>query len=146
MQIIIRSMKATDAEAVTRLSNQLGYSISIEATLVNIKTLLSLSDNYCLVAIDDSIVVGWVHAFLAHRIESNSFVEIGGLVMDENYRGKGIGRQLIQGIEDWALTKDVPTLRVRSNTKRAAAHRFYAQLQFVVNKQQLVFEKHLHKM
>ena len=139
-------MEAPDAEAVTRLSNQMGYSISIEATLVNIKTLLSLSDNYCLVAMNDSIVVGWAHAFLAHRIESNAFVEIGGLVIDENYRGRGLGRQLIQRIEDWALTKYVPTLRVRSNTKRVDAHAFYTQLHFDVDKEQTVFEKHLHRM
>ncbi len=36
MQIIIRLVEGADAEAITRLLNQLGYSISVEATLVNI--------------------------------------------------------------------------------------------------------------
>lgn len=45
-------------------------------------------------------VVGWVHVHLYPLLESDLMTEIGGLVVDEQCRGKGIGRELIQRTEE----------------------------------------------
>ncbi len=37
----------------------------------------------------DKNVIGWIHVFIAVRIESETFAEIGGLVVNENIRGYG---------------------------------------------------------
>lgn len=143
MQILIRRMMLSDAEAINNLSQQLGYPLSIEETLANLQKLLSSNDDCCLVAVNDSLVVGWIHAFVAHRIESHRFAEIGGLVVDESCRSKGIGTRLVKEVEQWCLQKGLFTLRVRSNAKRNEAHRFYTNLRFETAKEQTVFERPL---
>jgi GNAT superfamily N-acetyltransferase len=95
------------------------------------------------VAFHQKKIVGWIHVFQTTRLESGSFCEIGGLVVDDQYRRKGIGKLLIQHIKPWCLSKGNPALRVRCNTKRKEAHEFYFQLGFNENKEQKVFEINL---
>lgn len=129
-----------DAEAITALSHQLGYSISLSETTANIEKVVSSKDNCIYTALCDGNTAGWIHAFIAIRIETAPFVEIGGLVVDENYRGEGVGKALIAEVKNWCLEKNINTLRVRCNTKRLEAHKFYAALGFQQNKEQKVFE------
>jgi GNAT superfamily N-acetyltransferase len=133
-------MLVADAEAVTVLSPQLGYSVSSSQTVAHIKQVLSLQDDCILVASDDAKIIGWVHAFKAIRIETPPFIEIAGLVVDEAYRGKGIGKVLIEKIKIWSGEKNIFTIRIRCNTKRLKAHKFYTDLGFQQSKEQKVFE------
>ena len=85
-------------------------------------------------------VVGWIHVFYSLRLESHSFCEIGGLVVHEDYRGRGIGSMLVGSVKDWCISLDCPTLKVRSNILRVPAHQFYKNLGFQEKKQQKIFE------
>ena len=88
-------------------------------------------------------VRGWTHVFVGHRIESDPFAEIGGLVVDEHHRNRGIGRSLLEEAEKWAAASGVSTLRVRSNMIRRDAHRFYERAGYSCIKTQGVFDKNL---
>jgi predicted N-acetyltransferase YhbS len=92
MEIQVRQMTEEDAPAVQKLSEQLGYVFSITEIKNNIKEVVSMKDHLAFVALYDGKIVGWIHAFKALFLESNAFIEIGGLVVDENYRSKGIGK------------------------------------------------------
>jgi len=145
MQFNVRSVSVEDAQAVNQLSQQLGYSISLTGTVVNIRQLLSSKEHCCFVAVHDLTVIGWVHGFIAYRIESNPFAEIGGLVVDENFRGKGIGKTLADRVKEWSLEQGIAALRLRCNVKRKEAHVFYNKVGFEVTKEQKVFEMPLGK-
>jgi GNAT superfamily N-acetyltransferase len=139
--IQIRPITENDAIAITALSKQLGYSLSPEETLDNISKVLFDKDHAAFIACIDSIAVGWIHVFKAMRIESKPFIEIGGLVIDENYRKQGIGKLLVNKAREWAKEKRIDKLRVRCNRKRTEAHQFYLALGFIESKEQKVFEQ-----
>jgi len=141
MKFIVRKAVAEDAEDITGLSNQLGYSLSTADTLQNLKTIRENKNEIVLVATHEEKIVGWIHAFLATRVESGSFCEIGGLVTDIQHRRMGIGKLLIEHIISWCSTKGFAVVRVRCNIKRTEAHDFYSKLGFSENKQQKIFEK-----
>ena len=141
MEIIIRVAEINDAEPVVNLSFQLGYEITKEKTEHQLEELLSNKDNCVFVAVDGGEIIGWIHGFYSIRLESASFVEIGGLVIDEKKRGKGIGKKLIGKVIEWAVTKKCDKLRVRSNTIRKETHAFYKHNGFNERKEQKVFEK-----
>jgi GNAT superfamily N-acetyltransferase len=61
----------------------------------------------------------------AHSLLVDPVVEIAALVVDETCRSQGIGSALVKRSEEWASSKGYKTMRVRSNIKREAAHRFY---------------------
>jgi GNAT superfamily N-acetyltransferase len=66
---------------------------------------------------------------------------IGGLVVREDMRGQGVGRRLCVEVEEWARSKSVALVRVRSQIKREDAHRFYLRDGYRKVKTSLVFEK-----
>jgi GNAT superfamily N-acetyltransferase len=88
-------------------------------------------------------VVGWIHVFAAHRLESGPFAEIGGLVVGEEARGRGVGKRLLAAARSWAFERGIRELRVRSNVLRERAHRFYEREGFARSKEQAVFVQSL---
>jgi GNAT superfamily N-acetyltransferase len=142
MKFFVREAAPKDADDIARLSNQLGYPIAASATLQNLETILKNKNEIVLVAVHGEKVIGWIHSFQTTRLESGSFCEIGGLVIDDQYRRMGAGKLLIEHIKPWCVAK-ASSLRVRSNIKRTEAHEFYLQTGFSENKQQKVFEINL---
>lgn len=136
----IREILEKDAKSVATLSTQLGYKSDIKQTSARIKRINNSNENCAFVALIDGNVVGWIHGFYTLRIESDPFVEIGGLIVDENYRNLKIGRHLIENVNIWAKKHQVKKLKVRCNIKRTESHRFYEQIGFEENKRQIAFE------
>jgi GNAT superfamily N-acetyltransferase len=140
MEIVIRDMSEHDAAAINALSAQLGYSITIEQTLANIKSVLRTTGHGAFVAMYENDVIGWIGMAQAVQIESAPFCEIRGLIVDEKYRGKGIGKLLIEKAKQWSKATGNKTLRLRTNVIRKETHLFYQHLGFKEIKEQKVFE------
>jgi GNAT superfamily N-acetyltransferase len=140
MEIRINKLTIKHAQDVQRLSGQLGYPMSMPDIEANIAEVITTKDHIAFVALENEKAIGWIHAFKGLFLESRPFIEIGGLVVDEEHRGKGVGKELVQKIREWCLEKGFDTLRVRSNTKRNEAHRFYLNLGFTEMKEQKVFQ------
>ena len=140
MEIFIRSIKEQDAEAVNALSIQLGYAMPIEQTLANIRLVLGTNGHNAFVAAHEGKIIGWIGVAEALQIESAPFCEIRGLIVDETYRGHGIGKLLIDKVKEWSRGTGNKTLRLRCNMIRTGAHLFYQHLGFKEVKEQKVFE------
>ena len=141
---IIRPATLDDAPFIAELSAQLGYPGSMGQSATRLETLTQARDHVVMVAcLEDGSVVGWIHVFLALRVESHVFAELGGFVVDEQHRGRGFGRFLLAAAEEWVLERDVSRLRVRPRSQRAAAHSFYRRRGFTLTKEQHVFDKEL---
>jgi len=139
----IRAITEKDAESVAGLSTQLGYESNIEQTLFRIRQINNSNENCAYVAVFENKTVGWIHGFYTLRIESDPFIEIGGLVVDAAYRNLKIGKKLIDSVKLWAKQHQVKKLKVRCNTKRIESHQFYARVGFKENKRQIAFEMDL---
>jgi GNAT superfamily N-acetyltransferase len=140
MEITAREIILTDSTAVTALTNQLGYLLSEEEVRRNMELVINSTAHSAFVAVHDQRVVGWIGVSQAIMIEFNPFCEINGLVVDEAFRGKGVGKILIEQAKQWTRTKENLTLRVRCNVKRKEAHLFYQKLGFKESKEQKVFD------
>ncbi len=143
MNISVRVATIKDAEFITELTHQLGYETTREKTQQRLSEILNNNENCFFVAVDDTLVVGWIHGFYSIRVESESFVEIGGLVIDKNHRKKGIGKMLMEKVCIWSSLKKCDNIRVRSNTIRKESHQFYKNIDFIEIKEQKVFGKQL---
>lgn len=138
--VALREISVDDAAQISSLSFQLGYKINIADTVSQIQNVMSHPDHCAFVIADNERILGWIHAFKTLKIESKSSIEIGGLVVDENHRGRGIGRRLVERVKEWSKESDIPVLRVRTSIKRNDAHTFYNSLGFSESKEQKVFE------
>jgi GNAT superfamily N-acetyltransferase len=86
-------------------------------------------------------VVGWVHVHLYLLLVDDLEAEIGGLVVDADLRGQGVGAQLMAAAEAWARENGCQSVYLRSNTLRTEAHAFYRHLGYSLIKSQYAFRK-----
>jgi GNAT superfamily N-acetyltransferase len=140
MEIIIRNISEEDAEAVNQLSTQLGYAMPVKQTLANIRSVLETRGHSAFVALHETEVVGWIGVAQALQIESAPFSEIRGVIVDERFRGHGVGKLLIEKVKQWSKEAGNKTLRLRCNIIRKEAHVFYKHIGFREIKEQKVFE------
>jgi GNAT superfamily N-acetyltransferase len=137
----VRQILATDAAAAARLCEELGYPASISAIEQRISTLADRQDSAVYVACLDSKVVGWIGLSIVHHLQSDPYVEIGGLVVASEIRSQGIGSVLLSFAEKWAASHGINTVVVRSRVSRERAHLFYERAGYTRVKTSLVFHK-----
>jgi len=138
----IRDISADDAPQVAKLSRELGYSVDGDLIAKQLTSICADSNHFAFVAISESEIIGYIHGFLAIRLTTSPFAEIGALVVSENHRSKGIGTMLVRHLEE--QMSHCESIRVRCNVKRELAHRFYEKLSFNELKEQKVFERKLN--
>ncbi len=143
----IRQAKLNDASHLGKLSNQLGYPTSTRQSVKRLKFLLASKENVIFVSyIPDGKITGWIHAFLAHRLESDPFAEISGFVVDGAYRGSGAGKKLLSAVEKWVCNHNIFKLRIRSHIARKESHVVFDHLGFIKTKDQFVFDKKIKQL
>ena len=143
-EVTIRTAKSADAPALADLSTQLGYPTSASAAGSRLTGILDSGGHAVFAAcLPDGTVVGWAHVFMARRVESDAFAELGGFVVAEGYRRRGIGERLLAATEEWAARQGATKLRVRTRTGRDDAIAFYGHWGFQGTKEQSVLDKPL---
>ena len=143
-KIFFRKADTGDEEALAILCGELGYPSTAKEIIKRLNHFLDREEHFVLLATNDiDMPVGWIHAFISHRVESDAFAEIGGMVVSEEHRNMRIGKQLLEKAEQWAKSQKVSVIRVRSNIIRERAHDFYELSGYKRSKTSHVFLKTL---
>jgi GNAT superfamily N-acetyltransferase len=131
-----------DAEQIAILSGQLGYPTKTAAMDVRLGDLLALDNHAIIVADGDADRLdGWVHVYMRSLVMLDRHGELGGLVVAEGARGRGIGEALLAAAESWVQSQGGRLMIVRSNQVRQDAHRFYHGMGYEAVKHSMVFHK-----
>jgi len=139
----IRRAHIGDAPEITRLAEQLGYPMSAAEMMRRLAGLLADERHYIAVAASGELVLGWMHVEHRSSLEGGDRAELMGLVVDSNARRRGSGRELVDAAENWALSRGLSSLTVRSNAARELSHPFYEALGYAREKTQHVYRKTL---
>lgn len=140
----IRAAARTDAEALARLSGELGYPADTLAIGRRLGEIAAHHAGAVLVAVDaQGGVCGFAHARPERSVITDPFIDLAALVVAETARGAGVGKALLAAVEAWARQQAFTTIRVRSSVVRERAHQFYLREGYVENKRQAVFLKQL---
>ncbi|HZZ64395.1 MAG TPA: GNAT family N-acetyltransferase [Candidatus Baltobacteraceae bacterium] len=138
----VREALAGDAPRIVALSAQLGYEVS-QAHVEQYVHALN-ADRTVLVAVVPRVgVVGWIGIQKEYTVTSRNRAHVEGLVVEDEYRGNGIGRLLLERAETWARRNGCTRVRLLSNAVRTRAHSFYHRLGYEAIKREYVFEKPL---
>lgn len=142
--LLIRVVFKSDVLALVELSDQLGYASEPEKIADSLQAIMELENHKVFVAeAADAGVVGWVQVMEAHRLVSEPFAELGGLVVERGWRGQGAGSLLLERAESWARARGLTLMRVNSNTAREGVPAFYKNRGYKLIKTQNVFFKSL---
>ena len=138
---MIRAARLSDSARIAVLTGQLGYPSDESEIRTRLTTLGARDDHAFYVAEVDGEVAGWIGVRTDLSLEGGAYAEIIGLVVDERWRSKGLGEDLVRAAETWARDRGATKLRVRSNVIRERAHKFYERLGYTITKRQVVFDK-----
>ncbi len=140
--ISVRPISPQDAEAAAELSGQLGYKASAAIMRNRIEKLLCDGGSQAaFVACVGAEVVAWIEIAIVQHLQSEPHTVVGGLVVREDVRSRGIGSRLLSEAEEWSRKQGIPVVRVRSQAARQDAHRFYLREGYRQVKTSAVFEK-----
>jgi GNAT superfamily N-acetyltransferase len=143
--VSIREARAEDSDRIAVLCGQLGYPVTMAeiGERLGSQTVRHGSGVVYVADLPDRPVAGWVQAFVREILLVDRNAELGGLVVDEEQRGLGIGRALMEAVEEWARAQGCKSVWVRSNVIREGAHRFYRHIGYEIVKTQVTFRKAL---
>ena len=136
----LQSLDLSEAQQIAALATQLGYENEVHLLFDRTQKLIKTEDNCIFIAKSGDEIVGWIHGFIALRVETLPFVEIAALIVSQEFRGQHIGKTLIEAVKEWSIAIGIHKVRVRCNVIRTESHKFYRNIGFSQNKQQMVFE------
>ena len=140
----VRDAAASDAAALADLAEQLGYPCTPEDMASRLPGTGESAHERVIVA-EDRVggVVGWITVRETVHIHSAPYADVSGFVVDQAFRGRGIGKLLMAEVERWSRARGLGAIRLSTNIKRTEAHRFYESLGFRIIKTQYALKKDL---
>ena len=141
---MLRDLKTTDVAAICEINKEaLGYSFSLEETASQLAKLSQDSHHY-LLGFEDSTshdLLGYVHAEVYESLYSNAGFNILALAVLPQRQGKGIGKALLEGLEQETKRRGYEFIRLNSADHRLGAHAFYEKVGYTCDKMQKRFIK-----
>lgn len=131
----IREARKDDAVWLRGLMEQLsGQTTTVEDVLDRLQFIENSKIDFMFVYEDEGRVLGLMAFRIRENIEKVSkYGEISAIVVDENYRGRGIGRLMVEYAE--TLAKEMGctgTWLVSSLHREKDAHKFYKHLGYEI--------------
>jgi GNAT superfamily N-acetyltransferase len=124
----IRDAGPADAGAVAALLTQLGYPSDVSEVEERLDRLRIVGDRV-VVAEADGHVAGLAHLQVTPALErERPAARIGALVVDQAYRGHGIGRALMDVLELEARLRGCELIYLTTSERRDDAHAFYERV------------------
>jgi GNAT superfamily N-acetyltransferase len=128
----VREPTNDDAEALARLSTQLGYPAGAASMPARITRLADDRNARAFVVSSEAGVVGMITIHLRNTLNHEApIAQITLLVVDETIRSRGAGRALVEAAETWAKARGAKRVAVTTALDRAGAHAFYERLGYV---------------
>lgn len=124
--VTLRNAEPADAASLATLMTQLGYPSTPHQIETRLARMLAHYDYTAVVAEAGNEVVALVLVHLEHGLEYDAtYGRIMGLVVDEGWRGRGLGKQLMRHMEHWCKAQGADRIVLTSATRRVDSHKFY---------------------
>lgn len=118
-------------DTLNNLLPQLGADYVMSQSLLG--EIVNSDYVYLLVAKEDDQIVGSLTLAL-YPIPTGLRAWIEDVIVDENHRGKGIARKLVEAAIGYAKDRKVVSLSLSSRPEREAANRLYQSMGFEIRK------------
>ena len=129
--LVIRPARVADAATLAHLLTELGYPQDAEQAADQLGLWAGDPRGTVLIADLDQAPAGVIAAHAIPRFGSAGlFVRVLALAVDSNSRRAGVGRRLLEAVEEWAAGLDAREIEITSLRSRDDAHAFYAALGF----------------
>ncbi|SEA16684.1 N-acetylglutamate synthase, GNAT family [Thalassobacillus cyri] len=131
---MIRKAELEDVGELARLMTVLSYPTTKQEMAVRFAKIKMKTDYQTYVYEENERLLGMIGMVHGFRYEGNdTYIRVVAVVVDEEHRGKGIGKQLFDQAEKWGKAKGAGAVILNSGNRpeRAATHSVYEHWGFV---------------
>jgi GNAT superfamily N-acetyltransferase len=128
--VLLREPLADDRGAVLRLVGELGYPTNLEELAARLGHLEEDPRTELVVAEIGGRVAGLAVLHVVPLLERPPLGRITAIVVSEDMRGQGVGRDLVEDLEVRARRAGCDRLDLNTSKSRTDAHTFYEHLGF----------------
>jgi GNAT superfamily N-acetyltransferase len=129
VDVQLRPIRRQDVSRLVVLLGQLGYPTTEAAVHERLDYWLDDPSSWLIGADDDGDLIGVAALHVSPMLEvTGKLGRLGALVVDERYRGRGVGRSLVTSAEEQARAAGCRGIEVNSSRHRTRTHEFYQQL------------------
>jgi GNAT superfamily N-acetyltransferase len=140
--MVIRECCISDYNRIHDINQySFGYEYPLDKTKERLSLILKRPTDKLYVACINDNVVGYIHGSDYECTYSDSLKNIMAIAVEEAFRGKGVGKALLNAIENWAKECNCCGVRLVSGFDRTNAHAFYLHCGYINRKQQKNFIK-----
>lgn len=143
--ITIRSIKENELLALSQLYQELMGQRTNQTKLEQVYRTIQHNEQYIILgAFDEEQLVGSLMGIICHDLvgDCKPFMVIENVIVSPLVRRQGVGKKLMQEIENMARQRDCYYIIFVSGEQRKEAHQFYEQLGFKDEKVE-GYRKHL---
>lgn len=136
---MIRTAQTGDSHEIKPLLMQLGYP-KLNDIEIQTKIIKYSQNDYKIFVVDiGNRVVGFIslHCFEAFH-SAGKIGRITALCIHEDFKGRGLGKELLQEAEKYFLQSGCIKLEVTSNNRRSEAHDFYLRRGYIEDSRKFV--------
>ena len=142
---MFRKINTADTPEVAEICKAaLGYDVDVENVKKQIEKLTNDKNQHIIIGYEDETtrkIIGFVHAQVYESFYSDLGLNILGLAVNPDFQGRGIGRKLMNKLEEYAVDNNISFIRLNSSLKREEAHKFYEHIGYICDKVQKWFIK-----
>ena len=142
MNITIRKCMISDAPRIRELSRHLlGFDYPEDKFEANIRRLMTRESNLLLVAENNGAMLGFAHACDFDILYGPHLKILRAIAVDDRYRGCGVGKRLLEAVEEWARRTGASGVRIYSGAERTAAIALYKSCGYEFVKPETKYKK-----
>lgn len=144
-EYMFRGINTSDTQEIVEICKAaLGYDVDVENVKKQIEKLTNDKNQHIIIGYEDETtrkIIGFVHAQVYESFYSDLGLNILGLAVNPDFQGRGIGRKLMNKLEEYAVDNNISFIRLNSALKREEAHKFYEHIGYICDKVQKRFIK-----
>lgn len=132
MSVNVRELTPEEIHTIFPLIKQLNPTM--EEHLFHKRLEVMLEKGYrCAAAFDDAgHMMGLSGFWVLCRFWCGEHVDMDNVIIDERFRGQGVGKKLMEWIENWARARGITFAVLDAYAENAPAHQFYFRQGYII--------------
>jgi diamine N-acetyltransferase len=128
----VKEINTEYTEAILQLTRINNPNISQDILENRLAEMFKLNTYKCFGLFDGTLLIGISSCWSTVKFYSGLQLELDNFVIDENYRSKGLGKLLVDFINDWAKKNQYETVELNTYINNYRSHKFYFNQDFKI--------------